>query len=119
MNSLSQYLAYLLLAVIVTITNTASALQPENRQGVVLTSTRFNLSVPSNGIAHQPRFYTDKYRAEKDNRYLTKRQVINQVKKRYQADVLRINFDAQREMYRVKILTKKGHVKFVTVNARR
>lgn len=116
MKRLSHNFCYLLLAVSVVITNTASALQSESGQTRIF--YQMNNGVPSNSIAHKPQGYLEQYRAENKQRYLSKRQAIRQVKKRYDAEVLRINFDAQRELYRVKILTGKGRVKFVTVDAR-
>ncbi len=45
--------------------------------------------------------------------------VIREVKKRYDAEVLRISFDEARKVYRVRVLMPNGKVRNLTISARR
>jgi len=46
-------------------------------------------------------------------------EVIREVKRRYNAEVLRISYDEARKVYRVRVLMRNGKVRNITVSARR
>jgi len=45
--------------------------------------------------------------------------VIREVKKRYNAEVLRINYNAKAKAYKVRVLMPNGKVRNLTISARR
>jgi uncharacterized membrane protein YkoI len=46
-------------------------------------------------------------------------EVIQQVKREYNAEVLKITLDERRQVYRVRVLMPNGKVRKLTINARR
>jgi len=58
-------------------------------------------------------------RLSQTDRIRSRRDVMREVKQRYNAEVLRINLNKQRMVYEVRVLMPNGKVKNITVSARR
>ena len=71
------------------------------------------------GIARQPQTEDWIYQRAEKNEFRSKSDVMREVKRRYDARVLKISLNEQRGIYRVRILMPSGKVRNITVNARR
>lgn len=58
-------------------------------------------------------------RLSQSNNVRSRSDVMREVKQRYNAEVLRIELDEKRMVYRVRVLMPNGKVKNITVSARR
>ena len=71
------------------------------------------------GIARQPQTQDWIYLRAEKNDFRPKSEVVREVKRRYDARVLKISLNEKRGVYRVRILMPNGKVRNLTVNARR
>ena len=75
--------------------------------------------------SHKPVYQTDirsrpsmdRWAQNKNRNFRSKREVINEVKRRYDATVLKINLNDKRAVYNVRILMPNGKVKSIQVSA--
>lgn len=73
--------------------------------------------------SNEDRFYNQRFAQQNqrnsDYRLRSKSEVVREVKQRYDAEILKISLNQQRETYQVRILLPNGRVKQISVNAQR
>lgn len=63
--------------------------------------------------------FSDRWMANDSSNLRSKSEVVREVKRRYDATVLKISLNRAKSVYRVRILLPSGKVRNITVNAKR
>ncbi len=96
--------------------STASALERDGRRGSAWDELRsVEQYDPVNAIRSSPQI--DRWVKNDRKSYRSRSEVINEVKRRYDATVLKIRFNEQRAVYNVRILMPSGKIRSIQVSA--